>query len=156
EGLREALVLPAELAGYRFETPELVEQMLQDLQSVQGALPLLQFAATRLWEARDPARKMLTDGAYAEMGGIAGALATHADSVLTGLTVNEQRLVRALLLRLVTPERTRAIVSVDDLADVPSEAGETQRLMHQLIQARLLVIQNGAGGPGASVEIVHE
>jgi eukaryotic-like serine/threonine-protein kinase len=156
EGLRDALVQPAEIAGYRFETPELVERMLQHLQSVHGALPLLQFAATRLWEARDPARKLLTDRAYTDMGGVAGALATHADSVLKGLSSAEQKLVRALLLRLVTAERRRAIVSVEDLGDLSSDVGEMQRLMHQLIQARLLVIQTGAGRSGATLEIAHE
>ncbi|HVE81474.1 MAG TPA: protein kinase [Myxococcales bacterium] len=156
EGLRDALVQPAEMAGYRFETPELVEKMLQHLQSIQGALPLLQFAATRLWEARDPARKLLTQHAYDEMGGIAGALATHADSVLAALSASEQALARALLLRLVTAERTRAIVSVDELSELSPDGAEVQRLMQHLVQARLLVIQTGGAGSGATVEIVHE
>jgi hypothetical protein len=144
------------MAGYRFETPELVERMLQHLQSIQGALPLLQFAATRLWEARDASRKLLTERAYEEMGGIGGALATHADSVLAGLSAGEQALARALLLRLVTPERTRAIVSMEELGELSKDAGEIQRLTQHLIQARLLVVQTGGGGAGATVELVHE
>jgi hypothetical protein len=156
EGLRDALVQPAEMAGYRFETLDLVERMLQHLQSIQGALPLLQFAATRLWESRDPARKLLTEKAYSDMGGIAGALATHADSVLAGLSSAEQVLARALLLRMVTAERTRAIVSMDELEQLSADPGEMQRLMQHLIQARLLVVQTGGAGSGATVEIVHE
>ncbi len=54
EGLRDALVQPAEMAGYRFETPAMVDNMLEHLEATQGALPLLQFAATQLWELRDP------------------------------------------------------------------------------------------------------
>jgi len=156
DGLKDALVQPAEMAGYQFETPELVERMLKHLQSIQGALPLLQFAATRLWEARDPARKLLTERAYEEMGGIAGALATHADSVLAGLSLAEQAQVRAMLLRLVTPERTRAIVPVAELEELSPDAGELQRLIQHLVQARLLVIQTGGGGAEATAEIVHE
>jgi len=156
DGLKDALVQPAEMAGYRFETPELVERMLQHLQSIQGALPLLQFAATRLWDARDPARKLLTEQAYSEMGGIEGALATHADSVLAGLSAAEQALVRALLLHLVTPDRTRAIVPVEELEGMSSDAGEMQRLIQHLVQARLLVVQTGGGGQGATAELVHE
>jgi len=156
DGLRDALVQPAEMAGYRFETPDLVERMLQHLQSIPGALPLLQFAATRLWEARDAARKLLTERAYAEMGGIAGALATHADSVLAGLSVAEQALARVLFLRLVTPERTRALVPVEELDYLSSDAAEAQRLMQHLIQARLLVVQTDGKGTGATAEIVHE
>jgi serine/threonine protein kinase len=156
EGLRDALVQPAEMAGYRFESPILVDDMLEHLESTQGALPLLQFAATQLWELRDPSRRLLTESAYQSIGGIAGALASHADSVLAGMTTQERTLVRALFLRLVTPERTRAIVSVDELRELTKDAGEMQRLIDHLVQARLLVVQTGGGAAGATVEIVHE
>ncbi|WP_268811458.1 serine/threonine-protein kinase [Archangium violaceum] len=156
EGLRDALVQPAERAGYRFETPAMVDNMLEHLESTQGALPLLQFAATQLWESRDPARKLLTTSAYAAIGGIAGALASHADSVLTGMSTQERTLVRALFLRLVTPEHTRALVSADELRELTKDTGEMQRLIDHLVQARLLVVQTGGGATGATVELVHE
>ncbi|WP_233261677.1 serine/threonine-protein kinase [Vitiosangium sp. GDMCC 1.1324] len=156
EGLRDALVQPAEMAGYRFETPAMIDNMLEHLESTQGALPLLQFAATQLWEARDASRKLLTESAYQSIGGIAGALASHADSVLAGLSNAERTLVRALFLRLVTPERTRAIVSLDELRELTKDSGEMQRLIDHLVQARLLVVQTGGGATGATVEIVHE
>jgi serine/threonine protein kinase len=156
DGLKDALVLPAERAGYRFETPEMVAHMLAHLEATQGALPLLQFAAMRLWETRDPARRLLTQSAYTEMGGISGALATHADRVLTGMTAPERALVRSVFLRLVTPERTRALVSVGELRELSKDSGELQRLIDHLVQARLLVVQTGEGEDGATVEIVHE
>ncbi|MFE8603023.1 serine/threonine-protein kinase [Archangium violaceum] len=156
EGLRDALVQPAERAGYRFETPTMVDNMLEHLESTQGALPLLQFAATQLWESRDPSRKLLTTSAYAAIGGIAGALASHADSVLTGMSTQERALVRALFLRLVTPEHTRALVSADELRELTKDTGEMQRIIDHLVQARLLVVQTGGGATGATVELVHE
>jgi serine/threonine protein kinase len=156
EGLRDALVQPAEMAGYRFETPAMVESLLQHLEATQGALPLLQFAATQLWEQRDSARKLLTEQSYAGMGGIAGALARHADSVLGGLPAQGHALARAVLLRLVTPERTRAIVSLEELGELSQDPRELQRVTDQLIQARLLVVQTGGGAAGATVELVHE
>ncbi|QRN98387.1 protein kinase [Archangium violaceum] len=156
DGLRDALIQPAEMAGYRFETPAMVDNMLEHLESAQGALPLLQFAATQLWEARDPSLKLLTESAYKSIGGIAGALASHADSVLSGLSTQERTLVRALFLRLVTPERTRAIVSLEELRELTKDAGEMQRLIDHLVQARLLVVQTGSGATGATVELVHE
>ena len=156
EGLRDALVQPAEMAGYRFETPQLVEHMLGHLDATQGALPLLQFAATLLWEQRDTASKVLTQQSYESMGGIAGALATHADSVLGELSPAQRNLVRAVFLRLVTPERTRAIVSMGELRELAKDSGEIQRLIDHLVQARLLVVQTGGGATGATVELVHE
>ncbi|WP_426745948.1 protein kinase [Myxococcus faecalis] len=155
DGLRDALVQPAELAGYRFESPEMVDQMLQHLETTPGALPLLQFAATRLWEARDPGRRLLTEGAYQRMGGISGALATHADSVLAGLSSQERALARAVCLRLVTAERTRALVSMEELRELTRDTDALQRLIDGWVQARLLVIQTG-GSSGSSVELVHE
>jgi serine/threonine protein kinase len=156
EGLRDALVQPAELSGYRYETPQIVDDMLEHLASTSSALPLLQFAASKLWESRDRDSKQLTMASYQALGGIAGALASHADSVMAELTSQSRALARAVLLRLVTPERTRAIVSIDELGELSKERGEVRKLIDLLVSARLLVVQTGDGGAGATVEIVHE
>jgi serine/threonine protein kinase len=158
DGLRDALVQPAEMAGYQFEMPAIVEDMLDHLETTPGALPLLQFAAAKLWEQRDSARHLLTHHSYAAMGGIAGALASHADSVMAELSPQAQTLGRALFLRLVTPEHTRAIVAMDELRELSRDTGEIQRLLEQLVAARLLLVQSTGGDQGASstVEIVHE
>ena len=86
EGLRDALVHPAEMAGYHFETASTVEEMIGHLEKAPGALPLLQFAAAQLWDSRDRARKVFTEKSYATIGGVAGALARHADTVLSELS----------------------------------------------------------------------
>lgn len=160
EGLRAALTLPAEMHGYRFDPPDLVDEILSTLEATSGALPLLQFAATKLWDARDRKHQRLTRESYAEVGGIAGALASHADSVLASLAPRQQRLVRAIFLRLVTPERTRALIDVSELRQL-DDPGQMQSLIDHLINARLLVAQTGLSGyePGdddATVELVHE
>ncbi|WP_428264311.1 serine/threonine-protein kinase [Haliangium sp.] len=156
EGLGEAITGPAELAGYRFETPAMVDHMLDHLAHTAGALPLLQFTASKLWEGRDRRRKLLTDERYRAIGGIEGALASHADQVLGQLPPRSQPLARALLLRLVTPERTRALASVSELCELGSDPAEVQALIEHLVQARLLVVQGGEASGGATVEIVHE
>ena len=156
EGLRDALVQPAELAGYRYESAEIVDDMLKHLATTSSALPLLQFAASKLWESRDREGKQLTMASYQALGGIAGALASHADSVMGELTSQSRALARAVLLRLVTPERTRAIVTIDELTELSGDRGEVRKLVDLLVSARLLVIQTGDGGAGATVEIVHE
>ncbi|HEY5945815.1 MAG TPA: protein kinase, partial [Kofleriaceae bacterium] len=156
EGLREAIVHPAELAGYSFEQAATVEDMLDHLATTPGALPLLQFAASKLWETRDASRKQLTHASYLAMGGVAGALASHADRVVQDLGPHKHGLIRAVLLRLVSPERTRAIVPLEELRDLSREHGEVQRLVDQMVDARLLVVQTMEGGKGSTVEIVHE
>jgi serine/threonine protein kinase len=156
EGLREAITQPAEMAGFHFELPATIEDMLDHLETTPGALPLLQFAAAKLWENRDVARRLLTHHSYAQMGGVAGALASHADRFLADVGAQKTSLIRALLLRLVTVERTRAIVPIDELRELSREVGEIQRLIDQMVDARLLVVQTIEGGRGSTVEIVHE
>ncbi len=156
DGLREAITQPAEMAGFRFELDATVEDMLDHLETTPGALPLLQFAASKLWDSRDKARKLLTHSAYTAMGGVAGALASHADRVVSDLGASKAGLIRAILMRLVTPERTRAIVPMAELRELSREVGEVQRLVDQMVDARLLVTQTVEGGKGSTVEIVHE
>jgi serine/threonine protein kinase len=155
-GLREAIVRPLEMVRYRFEAPALVELMLDTLQATPGCLPLLQFAASKLWEARDRDSRTLTAQSYRELGGVAGALATHADAVLAAMPPRAQALARTLIPQLVTPERTRAIASMGELRQLAEAPDEAEHVIQQLIDARLLVIQCSNRGGGATVEIVHE
>src|SRR4029453_9006610 len=83
--LRRALVQPALLSGYRFEDDRLVDDMLRDVAQERGALPLLAFAMASLWEHRDRARGLITRRGYEEIGGVAGALARHADATLESI-----------------------------------------------------------------------
>jgi serine/threonine protein kinase len=154
-GLREALVQPVEMIGYRYESERMVEAMLSELEATTGALPLLQFAAGKLWDGRDRERRLLTEAGFHAIGGIAGALAAHADEVLAAMPPAAQRLTRAVLLRLVTPERTRAILDMSELHEIAADGEEARRLVDQLVHARLLVVQK-RGEAGASAEIVHE
>jgi serine/threonine protein kinase len=155
-GLREALVAPVEMVGYRFESAAMIEDMLEELAGAPGALPLLQFAAAKLWEARDRQSRMLTVQSYNAIGGISGALATHADDVVAQMNDRMQKLTQRIFRRLVTPERTRAIVELADLYQLAGDQTEVGRAIDQLVAARLLVVQTRGDAGGGSVEIVHE
>ena len=58
------------LQGARFE-PGLVDRILEDVGAEPGALPLLEFALTLLWERQRGGR--LTHAAYDEIGRVDGA-----------------------------------------------------------------------------------
>ncbi|WP_437518707.1 nSTAND1 domain-containing NTPase [Sorangium sp. So ce1099] len=167
DGLRDALTQPLAAAGYRFETAEMVEHMLGTLEGTRSPLPLLQFTAAKLWEERDRERRLLTRASYDQLGGVAGALSAHADAVLSALPPRQQRLARAVLLRLVTPERTRAVVSLDELREVAQDGGgagageAVEEVIQHLAGARLLLIEAGGDEAGGerertAVELVHE
>ncbi len=155
-GLREALTAPLEMVGFRFESEHIVENMLDALQTTPGALPLLQFAAAKLWDMRDRRGRVLSTASYQSIGGIAGTLATHADQVLGSMTQPQQRLTAAIFQRLVTSENTRAIVDVADLLGLSEDPSEVQAVVDHLVQARLLVVQVRGDAAGPAVEIVHE
>ena len=89
--LREALEAPVAQLGYSFESAALLTEMVDTLSATPGSLPLLQFAGSKLWEARDDRRKVLTAASYRQMGGISGVLAQHADRVVAALPVRSAR-----------------------------------------------------------------
>jgi serine/threonine protein kinase len=156
DGMREALLRPVEAAEYRFESPAQVDRMVEALAATPGALPLLQFTAARLWELRDAGRRVLTEASYEQLGGVAGALATHADAVLAGMSSARQALARAVLERLVTPERTRALVSMAELHALHQIPDAAEDVVQHLAAMRLLVIERGDEGADHIVELVHE
>ncbi len=152
--LREVLERPAQLAGFAFEDPSIVDDMVQ-VATARGALPLLSFAAMKLWEARDRDRKLLTVAAYQQMGGVGGAFARHADQVASSVPPQSHRVLGAVMTRLVTPAGTRAVVEQRELLALSSEPGEVERVLDLLVRARLVHLRNDVH-EGTTVEIVHE
>jgi serine/threonine protein kinase len=151
-GLRAALELPLAATGHRFEDG-VVDAMVASLDAAPGALPLLQFAAATLWDRRDRARRVVTAASYAELGGLAGALANHAEGVVAGLSPSRQRLLRTLALRLVTPDGTRALLEQREAEQLGAPA-EVRGLIAELVAARLLAAEQR--GDDATIELVHE
>jgi WD40 repeat protein len=102
---------------------------------------------------RDRQAKHLTRRAYRALGGVGGALAQHAESVLAEMSEDGRRIVRELFRHLVTAEGTRAVLSRDELLQVGG--GEAAGpVIEALIHARLLTASEGASG--VTIEVVHE
>ena len=154
DNLRETLVRPAELAGYSFEDDWIIDEMMQAATS-KGALPLLQFAATRLWDSRDRSRRQLTIGAYNAMGGVGGAFARHADEVAAAVPKQNAGLLRAIMTRLVTAEGTRAVVDHEELLSLGEDRTAIERVLDHLVRSRLVLVHTDPA-QGSTVEIVHE
>jgi formylglycine-generating enzyme required for sulfatase activity len=157
-GVREAIVGPARITGLRFESGALVDELVASAGSSGGELPLLQFALAQLWEARDVERGMICTATLASLGGVAGALARHADGVLAELQPRHLPLARALLIALVTDEGTRARRSAAELRAVAGNADDaeaTAAVLETLVQGRLVTVED-AGGEAASYQIAHD
>jgi WD40 repeat protein/serine/threonine protein kinase/two-component SAPR family response regulator len=100
EELAQAIREPAERAGAELETG-LVTTIVADVNEQPGALPMMQYALTELFEHREG--RLLTRQAYQAIGGVSGALARRAEEVYGGLDAAERAVARQLLLRLVEP-----------------------------------------------------
>ncbi len=152
--LLDILTRPLELAGYRYEDDALPEEMVAAVQGEPACLPLLEFTAQMLWEHRDRDHKTLLRAEYERLGGVEGALARHADGVLAGLGAADLNLAREILLRLVTPQRTRQIASrTRALAGLGPDAG---RVLERLTDARLVQASRSREGDDATLELAHE
>ncbi len=158
--LRRALVQPALVCGYRFEDDALVDEMLAEVAHERGALPLLAFAASRLWEKRDRETGTLTRNAYEECGGVGGALAQHAEATMERLGEARRETVREVFRNLVTAEGTRAVREMDELLSVFENVEAAREVIGALIDARLLTSYETVVVAGEAskrrVEIVHE
>ena len=121
----------------------------------RGALPLLQFAATRMWDARDRNRRVLTRAAYTQMGGVGGAFARHADEIVAAVLPESQPLLRAMLTRLVTAEGTRGVIDLDELIGLSKDRAEAERILDQLARGRLISVHTDPAA-GSTVELIHE
>ncbi len=149
EEIREAVVGPARVKGVRFESEALVEALVES--AAGGGLPLLQFALAELWEAREEGAGVITQAALDGLGGVAGALAKHADAAVARLLPDQRTAARGVLLRLITAEGTRARKTDRELVgDDPRHRAALEALVH----ARLLVAREVEGG--TSYEVAHE
>ncbi len=182
--LRRALTQPALQCGYRFEDDDLVDEMLAEVEGERGALPLLAFAAARLWERRDKENGLLTRKAYHDIGGVGGALAQHAEATIDRTGVERIPIVRELFRNLITAEGTRAVREWNELLSIfggsypraginpaPTKTGKAagegfipsrtaaEEVLRELIDARLLTsyeIHEDEHEPTRRVEIIHE
>ena len=98
----------------------------------------------------------MTVQSYNTIGGISGALATHADDVVAQMNDRAQKLTQKVFRRArharADPRDRRARRPPAALA----RPGGGRRVIDQLVGARLLVVQTRGDAGGGSVEIVHE
>ncbi|MCB9751606.1 MAG: serine/threonine-protein kinase PknK [Myxococcales bacterium] len=149
EGARAAVVGPAQSRGVRFESDALVNELVET--GAGNSLPLLQFALAELWNVRDQARGVITARALETIGGVSGALARHAESVLTSLLPEQRLAARKLLLRLVTVDDTRATLPERDLTEGDADA---QAALEALVKGRLVAARDSV--EGVVYDITHE
>ncbi len=155
--LRQAIEAPARLGGWEF-APGLVDLILRDVGVREehppepGALPLLEHALLETWERRRG--RTLTLQGYADAGGVQGAIAHTAESVLNRLTAEQKALARRIFLRLTElgegTQDTCRRAAISELISTEGEAPEVESLLTELADARLITLSEGVA------EVAHE
>jgi hypothetical protein len=171
EGLRQAIVQPAEDVGVFVETA-LVERLLADAADEPGVLPLIQETLVLLWERLE--RRYLPLAAYAALimprsayggpgplpTGLQVALARRADAALATLNPEQQDLARRIFLRLIQfgegradSRRQQPLAALRTAGD---EAAIFDAVLEHLAAQRLITLSGDAASGERRVDIAHE
>lgn len=156
EELEETISGPAYRVGAVLEEG-LVETIIEDVREQPGALPLLQYALTELFERREGA--LLTIAAYQDIGGTLGALAKRAEEVYRRFKESGQNMARQMFLRLVTlgegQEDTRRRILQTELLTL-GDREVVEDVIDRFGRYRLLTFDRDDATRSPTVEVAHE
>ena len=157
EELERAIVEPGRRVGVSFE-PGLVGDIVSDVVDQVGALPLLQYALTQLFDRRVEA--VLTRDGYRSLGGVAGALGMRAEDVFVGIDEPERDVARQVFLRLVTLGEgtgdTRRRVLRDELDALSADPTTVALVLDTFGHQRLIAFDRDPATRRPTVEVAHE
>ncbi|PSB61697.1 hypothetical protein C7B61_15590, partial [filamentous cyanobacterium CCP1] len=160
--LEAAIVKPAERVRLTVE-PELVRQIIQDVEEAPGSLPLLQYALTELWKRRSDHQLKLNP--YIQLGGVSGTLQKRATAVYEQLPADQQQTAKHIFLSLTRlgdeTADTRRRVFQQNLITPQHSAQQIEAVVKRLADENLVVTSELIGkgeAPmrSAVVDVAHE
>jgi DNA-binding SARP family transcriptional activator/WD40 repeat protein len=157
EALHAIVTEPAAGVGVAFE-PGLVDRIVSEVKDQPGALPLLEFSLTELFEQRDS--DLLTLDAYEASGGVLGALGRRAESIYASLDSEGRDAARETFLRLVNVSEvgrdTRRRVRLSELERLGFTDVTLRGMLYAYATHRLLTFDRDPITRGPTVEVAHE
>jgi WD40 repeat protein/class 3 adenylate cyclase len=157
EELERAISGPAKRVDVSLE-PGLVAAMLADVAEEPGALPLMEYALTELFERRDG--RVLFLEAYREIGGVSGALGRRAEELYEELDDDGKEAARQLFLRLVAlgegTEDTRRRVPRSEVASLDVDQQAMANVLDTYGASRQLSFDRDARTGAPTIELAHE
>jgi WD40 repeat protein/tRNA A-37 threonylcarbamoyl transferase component Bud32/ABC-type branched-subunit amino acid transport system ATPase component len=154
--LQEAIFGPAQRFSLILEG-QLVDQVIADVSTRPGTLPLLQYALTELFNRRENFN--LTLQGYRASGGVLGALARRAEELYSDMETDQQAATRQLLLRLVNAgsEDTRRRVRWSEVVSlVGANWDAMQAVLDTFGRYRLITFDRDPQTREPTIEIAHE
>jgi hypothetical protein len=155
--LRRAIAEPAKQAGHPLDEAT-VDLLVKDTEGREGALPLLQFALTRIWEGLGEGTPPAET--YRQMGGVGGALAGKAQEIYDKLPEAEKDMARRIFIGLVQlgegTRDTRRRAAIENLMASQDRPETLQQVLDRFSSpgARLITLSSQANQEIA--EVTHE
>lgn len=163
EELRSAIERPADVRDLHFHPRRLVDEIVNEVVQMPGALPLLSFMLSELYRqycARDGDDRALLQFDYEALGGVAGAVTERASAELEALSAGDrhyERTIRNVMLRMVEQvggelARRRAMLSELSYED-PDENSRVSQVLLRYSEARLLVSGAIESSPSSPIQL---
>jgi basic membrane lipoprotein Med (substrate-binding protein (PBP1-ABC) superfamily) len=157
DGLEAAVVGPARRVGLDVD-PALLAQLTMDTADRPGALPLLQYTLTELFDRREDHVLSLT--AYQALGGLHDALSRRAEELYARLPEDRRQVVLQVVLRLVRlsegARHARHRVPVRELTSLELDPVALSEVLDEFGRHRLLSFDRDPISGNATVEVAHE
>ena len=155
--LREAIANPAEAAGQALDEAT-IQQLTEQTVGREGALPLLQFSLTRIWEGIE--KGQAPGKTLVEIGGVGGALAKEAQRVYDGLSQPQQEIAQRLFIGLVQlgdgNQVTRRRVKISNLITRSDNVEQFRQVVWYFAASDVRLITVSAEGNEETAEVTHE
>lgn len=157
EGVESAVVEPARRVGIEVH-PALLSQLIADMSDQPGALPLLQYVLTELFDRRSGGTLTLEE--YRALGGLRGVLARRAEDVFESLDERGRDVALQVFLRLVRlgedAMHSRHRVPVHELTSLGLDPVALSEVLNGFERQRLLTFDRDPASGAATVEVAHE
>jgi hypothetical protein len=155
--LEAVVVRPAERAGAVVEQALLAE-LVADAGDRPGALPLLEYALTELFDQQT--KGSLTLGGYRALGGMSGVLSRSAEGLFGALSADERQVAMQVFMRLVqlghgTAESRRRL-PISELTGLELDPVLLSKVLELFGDRRLLSFDRDTATGHATVEVAHE
>ncbi len=156
--LRRAIAAPAEQAGHALDDA-CVDLLIEQSRDREGALPLLQFALTAIWDGL--AEGVSPADTLKRIGGVGGALAGEAQRLYEKLSDADKAIARRAFLALVQlgegARDTRRRISLTDVVAHGEEAAHVQAVVRFFADPRARLVTLSAAPDGTeTAEVTHE
>jgi WD40 repeat protein len=168
EELQQAIEEPAAQRTLFFESPKLLNQLIDEVINTPGALPLLSFTLSELYsiylqgeENHLREDRTITKADYRQLGGVARSLTQTADRTYLNLIEVEKiepATIRNIMLRMVSlsgGELARRRVLKSELVYPEPQNKQVQQVINSFVAARLLTTGLDLEGK-EYVEPVHD